>query len=317
MQELTKKIQETAAKLLIDGKVDMLIGFEKGTLPLRSTPCFVRDPAEAKKLIWNTSCENNLANYLRKRSEKVGVIAKGCDVRSIVGLLKENQIEREKLLIIGIPCRGIIDRRKVEAFLNGEELIEAIEDKETVILKGLSGERSIAVAELLHDSCSACRYGTPVLYDILLGEPVPEKSEDTFEDVLAHKSKSTDERSAYFAAEVSKCIRCYACRNACPMCYCEECFVDCSTPQWIGKGIDPSDILIFHAVRAFHLAGRCVDCGACDRACPMGVNVRKLSRKVAKDVKELFGYEAGVKLEEPPPLCTFKADDPQTFLVRE
>ena len=74
--------------------------------------------------------------------------------------------------------------------------------------------------------------------------------------------------------------------------------MDSTRPQWIGKTTDPSDTLIFHLTRALHLAGRCIECGACERACPMGVDIRKLNRKLAGDVKELFGYEAGISLEE-------------------
>jgi len=101
------------------------------------------------------------------------------------------------------------------------------------------------------------------------------------------------------------------------MCYCPECFVDCSTPVWIEKAPDTADNMLFQSVRVLHLAGRCVDCGACDRACPMGINLRGITRKMVKEVKELFGYEAGVNMEDKPALNEFTADDPQPFLVKE
>ena len=150
---------------------------------------------------------------------------------------------------------------------------------------------------------------------MLAGDPVPELSADLYRDVEAFEGSSPEERWGYFSKEFARCIRCYACRNACPLCYCEECFVDSSNPLWIGKTTNESDTAIFHLMRAFHVAGRCTECGACERACPVGVDIRKFNRKLARDVKERFGYESGVSLEQVTPLATFKPDDPEEFMV--
>lgn len=317
MQKLTSAIQEAAKKLLEDKKVDLVVGFAKGSLPLRNTPCFVRRPEDVTKLEWGAGCENNLANYLRKREGRVAVVAKGCDVRSIIELIKENQIRREDLVIIGVPCSGMISRQKVEKLLGGEELTEAGIDGGTVSLKGKSVSKSVPLAELLHDSCRDCTHGNPVIHDILAGDAVPAKDDDRFQEVADFEAIPAEKRRAELAREFSKCIRCYACRQACPMCYCEECFVDCSTPIWINKANDPIDNLMFQAVRVLHSAGRCSDCGACERACPMDLKLRRLTRKMIKDVKDLFGYEAGANLDDVPALANFAADDPQPFLVKE
>ncbi|OAT80286.1 Coenzyme F420 hydrogenase/dehydrogenase, beta subunit C-terminal domain [Desulfotomaculum copahuensis] len=317
MPELAGAIQEAARKLLEEKKVDVVIGFAPGTLPLRSTPCFVHRPEDAAGLTWNRSCENNLANYLRKRTDKVAVVAKGCDSRSIIELIKENQINRENLVIIGVPCAGMIDRKKVDRRLAGKELLAAEESGDSIVLKGDGFTETIPVNELLHDSCLSCRHPNPALYDLLVGELLPEKGGDDFADVAAFEAKAPAERRAILTEEFSRCIRCYACRQACPMCYCEECFVDCSTPQWIGKSSDARDNMLFQAVRVLHSAGRCADCGACERACPMGLSLRNLTRKMVKDVQELFGYEAGANLEDKPALADFKAEDPQPFLIEE
>ena len=315
MLDTSVMIRDTAKKLLDREKVDLIIGFERGTLPLRSTPCFVRTSEEAEKLIWDASCENNLARYLRGRKEKVGIVAKGCDTRSIISLIKEKQVAREQVFIIGVPCHGMIDRRKIEAKLDGKEILETDEVTEGVILKGSDFTEIVDKAELLHNSCNACSYRNPIIYDVLIGDKIEEKRGiDEYGEVKEFEAQSADMRWQSFTNEISKCIRCYACRNACPLCYCQECFVDSSQPQWIGKTTNLSDTSIFHIVRALHTAGRCVDCGACDRACPMGIDIRKLTKKIEKDVKELFHYQAGVNVEDVPPLATFGLDDPQQFI---
>lgn len=330
--DVERLLRETVRSLLKEGEVGLVIGYEQGTLPLRTTPCFIRSPGEAERLVWNPCCENNLSTYLRNRGERVAVVAKGCDVRSIVGLIVERQVVRENIVIIGIPCQGIIDRHKVESRL-GEagadrgqsegspiEILEATFGDGDIILTGerANGSRfqeRIRQQDVLHQACLTCEHRTPSLYDVLIGDAVPAvEINDPFAEVRALEAQSSDERWAYFSQEFSKCIRCYACREACPLCYCQECFIDQTQPRWFDKTDDPSDTLIFHIVRALHVAGRCVDCGACSRACPMGIDLRALTRKMIKDVREWYGYQAGIDLEAIPPLATFRPDDPQEFI---
>jgi formate dehydrogenase subunit beta len=315
MQDASNKIREVAQKLLRQKEVDFVIGFEQGTLPLRSTPCFIRNEEETERLIWDSFCENNLAKYLVKRPEKVAIISKGCDARAIVELIKEKQIQREQVVIIGIPCQGMFDRRKIEAELEGKEILEAQEQNDRLILMGDGFTKGLNRNEYLYPSCQACTHRNPTIYDILIREMVAEKARDQYIDIAEFEAKSPEERWEYISNEVSKCIRCYACRNACPLCYCKECFVDKTRPQWIGKTTNISDTLLFHIMRAFHLVGRCVACGACERACPMGIDIRKLNRKLTADVKELFDYEAGTSLDQVCPLATFRADDSEEFML--
>ncbi len=316
MQNIEKRMKEIAKELLDENKVDLIIGYEKGTLPLRARPAFIREVADVERLVWNFSCENNLSNYLETVNEKVGIVAKGCDARSIVGYIKEKQIERDNIFIIGIPCSGMIDRKKVEEFLNGEELLEDIESDDQIVLRGEGFEEKIEMDKLLHHSCKICKHRNPVIYDVLIGEEIQEQEIDEYSDVKEFASKSDDERWAYFNDEASKCIRCYACRNVCPACYCPVCFVDQSFPNWLSKTPHPSDTLIFHIVRTLHTAGRCVDCGACSRVCPMNIDMRRLAKNVEKDIKEFYGYEVGMEVEELPPLATFDPDDPQEFIKK-
>jgi ferredoxin len=313
--DLAPAIRDAARRLLTDGLVDVVIGFEAGTLPLRSSPCFVRDAAEVKRLVWNMSCENNLAKYLPRRGERVGVIAKGCDTRSIVGLLKEGQIKRERLHIIGVPCRGVVDRRRIESELAGREAIDVLEEEGEVLLRGDGFEIALEKERYLHASCRACRSRNPVIYDTLIGDLVAEDvAADEYAAVREFEAKPAGERWRFFAAQASRCIRCYACRNVCPLCYCAECFVDSTQPRWLSPSTDATDALVFQIMRVMHTAGRCVDCGACERACPVGLDLRLLTKKVEKDVEELFHYKAGLDVREPMPLSTFSPDDPGDFI---
>lgn len=308
-------MRQAARRLLEENTVNLVIGYAWGTLPLRTAPFFARTPAEADRLVYNSLCENNLVKYLLRYSkEKLGLVVKGCDARSLVVLLRENQVQRDRVHIIGVPCTGVIDRRKVMELVDGQEVTGAEVTVEGIVVRGEGFEKDIKTDEVLCVSCRGCKYGTPVLYDTLVGEEVRAR-EENFGDIRAFEALPPSEREAYFAQEMAKCIRCYACRNVCPLCYCTECFVDSSRPQWLSRRPATADNFFFHLGRAYHLAGRCVDCGACARACPVGVDLMKLNRKLIKDAKDLFGYEAGLDPGQPSLLSTFDPNDPERFIL--
>jgi ferredoxin len=314
MSGYTEKIRESAKKLLADGTVDSVIGFREGSIPLISEPCLVKKPEDVDQLVWNSFCGVNLANYLTKRTDKIAVVAKGCDSRNIVTHIIENQIKREQLVILGAPCTGMADRRKIAAAAGGE-ILSATEQGETITVKGKDFEKSFAKADVLQDNCAICIHRNPVISDQMLGDPVPEQTGvDRYEDVNKVEAMDPESRWQYFEDLISGCIRCYACRNACPLCYCPTCFVDEAQPQWVGKTADPTDTRTFHFLRAFHCAGRCTDCGACERACPVGIKVRQFTKKLEKDCLELYGWEAGMDQKARPPLDVYKLSDPEEFI---
>jgi ferredoxin len=277
-------------------------------------PCFVKTVEDVDNLVWDSNCGINLANYLTNRKEKIGIVAKGCDSRNIVTHIIENKIKRDQVVIIGVPCKGMIDRYNIEAMAEGE-IKEVIETGDTIQIKSDGFEKTLDKKEVLQQNCAICIHRNPVIYDELVADEVKEQTDvDRYEDVRHIEALSPDEKWDFFEDLLSTCIRCYACRNACPLCYCPTCFVDESRPQWVGKSQDPTDIRTFHFLRAYHCAGRCTDCGACERACPMGIKVRLLTKKLEKDCLELFDWEAGMTLDKRPPLDTYRPNDPDDFI---
>ena len=314
MTQYTDKIKEIASRVLTEGKVEMVIGFRKGSVPMMNQPHVVTSTESVEELIWDSNCGLNLANYITDKKETIGIIAKGCDSRNIVNHIIENKIKREQLYIIGVPCTGMIDHHKINAMFDGE-VITVEENGDKISISGNGFEKTVDKQDLLAENCAVCTHRNPVVYDELVADLVEEQTDvDQYASVAKIEAMSADEKWDYFEDLLSPCIRCYACRNACPLCYCPTCFVDESKPQWVGKSQDPTDVRTFHLLRAYHCAGRCTDCGACERVCPMGIKIREFTKKLNKDCLELYGWEAGLSLDERPPLDTFKTDDPDEFI---
>ncbi len=296
MQNLTSKMQETAKHLLQSGEVTAVIGWEKGTFWYQSTPVMITDANDVEKLVWDEFCQPNLSKYLldyKYNDGKIAIFVKGCDSRAFNRLLQDNQIKREKAYLIGLPCEGMKDHKKA-----------ALMDE--------SAQSEVPLAKV----CGSCRYPNAVVFDEFLGErTTPKATENDFSDVLALEEMTNDERYQFWQKEHTKCIRCYACRNACPACNCRNCIFTDSKSGWISKDVNASENQFYAITRATHVAGRCVECGQCEMVCPSDIPIMLMNKKYMKDINELFGaYDAGVDLEAPAPLGSYKLDDPEEFM---
>ena len=202
----------------------------------------------------------------------------------------------------------------IQAAVDEEEILEIEEGRENFKVIGNGLEKNLKKEDFLQDNCLTCTHPNPVIYDEILGDTVKERSDKpSYEDLEKVENMPIERRRFHIQKLIQRCIRCYACRNVCPLCYCPTCFVDERIP-WFGKSIDPTDTLTFHILRAFHCAGRCTDCGACERVCPMAIPVRIFTKKLNKEAFNIFSWEAGLSLDQKPLLTAYKKDDYDDFL---
>ena len=317
MSSVEEKLREIAADLLSSKKVDLLLGYEAGSAGIGVRPAFIRDASDADRLVYNPFCGHNLSVFLnRHKGQKVAIVLKPCDTRSVVGLIQERQIDRDSLTILALPCEGVLDISRIEKIIPPDTIRSLVIENDQLVVETDQGKKSLPLGDLLSAGCAICKITEPVISDQILGQSQRRPAEsDEFADVQALAAKDPRERWDDFCREMSKCITCFACRNACPACYCTTCFIDASGPKWLGKTDHLSDVQVFHITRMIHMAGRCTGCGACLRACPMGVNLQKYTGKIRSDARELFNFEAGDDPEAKPPLSTYSESDPNDFFM--
>ena len=313
MQDVEKLLIERAEALLSEGKVQRVVGWKKGLFDEDVTPYVFSSAEEMKKdFVFNKYCAANLSKYLVKITKEIEiaksttrmnntmakqrdpnaedkpipqqvvlVFLKPADTYSFTQLLKENRITRGDVYAIGVPCQDTLD---------GGALCESCKGKK-------------------HVSC-----------DELIGvdaEAEVQPNTERMQKVAELEAMTPDERYNFWRNEFSRCIRCNACRNVCPACTCEKCVFDNNNLYTTQKVAETSfEESLFHIIRAWHVAGRCTDCGECSRVCPQQIPLYLLNRKFIKDINEIYGdYQAGADMESKPAMLTFTTDDAEPSIV--
>jgi len=293
---VTDALRSEARRILTDGIVSAVVGYTSSRRKGSTQPIVITSPDDATRLLFTKAAVNNLAVYLTKakkeipKSGRIGIVVKGCDLKALVGLMGESQLTRENLYLIGVPCAGVLG----SVIQPDVELTE-----ESIAPKCLECDAH------LPQGCDFVPQGVPASLDM----------EKKYAAEIARLEGLTPaERWSFWKEQFSKCIKCYACRQVCPFCFCEQCLCDRNRPQMVESTPRPAGNFAWHVIRAMHLAGRCAGCAECERVCPMDIPLNLLNRKMAKELKELYDYEAGFEVNDKGPLATFTDKDDQSFI---
>jgi ferredoxin len=317
MQKITREqLIEKAAALLEAGTVTAVLGWKKGEFDYDVTPAVFKTADELNKsFVWNDFCGANFSKYLvakaAKEEGKLLVFLKPCDTYSFNQLLTEHRFDREKVYAVGIPCEGMADIAKIKEIC-GEGISSIVCGEKIAVTTIYDDEPTLIDAkDVLAERCVNCKSKKHVAYDELMGEEGEVIDSARFDEVAKIEAMTPDERFAFWQNELSRCIRCNACRDACPACTCEKCVFDNPASGVENKAPANSfEEKMFHIIRAFHVAGRCTDCGECSRVCPQNIPLHLLNRKFIKDMNEFYGeYQAGAEVGTRAPLVNYTTDD--------
>ncbi|MBI5888869.1 MAG: 4Fe-4S dicluster domain-containing protein [Deltaproteobacteria bacterium] len=292
-------LRKKAKELLESGEVKVVIGYGWNRAKTRATPVFITKPEEADRLVFNPLCVNNLSVYLTRKFKDIAalgrpaIVAKGCDIRNIVVLITEAQLKRENVYIIGMTCSGVVYRQEL-----------------------WKGELK---PEIMPTKCGNCDVRNPHAADAVIGAkstfvPPDAPAGMVFNKIKEIDSKTQSERWGFWIKEFSRCVKCYACRQVCSLCYCERCITEKNMPQWIETSAHPRGNLSWNLTRAMHLVGRCTFCGECERACPVNIPLNLLNQKMIMVVKDSFDFKSGYDEKTHPPMIVFSPDDKEEFI---
>jgi formate dehydrogenase (coenzyme F420) beta subunit len=283
IKQIEENLKREAKRLLESGDVSVVLAYTRGYDANHPVPYAAGKVEDVGNLIFNEYCVHNLARYLTKYPPRtrIAVAVKAADSRAVVQLIQEEKLRREDLVLLGIPVTEMKDPKTGEII----------------------------------DQKTTCNLASPVLSDVLLGEEIRgDKSDSPYEVLAEYEAMDQEARLAFWKKEFAKCIRCFACRKACPMCYCDPCFMDATRPRWSDKSPTADGHLMYHLTRFYHLAGRCVDCGECSRACPVNIPLHLFHKYVAKECEALFHQAAGMNVTDKPVMVNYGNQDSDEML---
>jgi ferredoxin len=306
------RLKEKTGEILED--LELLVGYSHSGLPMKINPAFIKDKSDIDGLIFNKFCINNLATYAYSLAKevkgKIGIVLKPCDTRSVIQLLSEELFDRDKIKLIVVGCSGTLDYKKIQKQLNGQKIIFSKAEGDDLKIKTIDKEYKLKIKDFYSDKCYWCDiYDNPPLYDEFIEneQKLDVDPGKKYADLESLESHDLEKISQYWDEQFEHCIRCYACRNVCPLEICKErCITHLEVPHWQSQRINSNEGRFFQLIRVLHLAGRCTECGECERVCPKNIPLAKLMKKSAQITERLFEYKAGEDFKRRPPFLTFK-----------
>ena len=313
MKDVEMKMLQRAKELLESGDVARVVGWKKGDFCFDPSPATFETVEQLQDFVYDWFCGANLSKYLIQASKKEGktaVFLKPCDTYSFNQLVKEHRINRENVYVIAVECLAKLDIEKIKA--KGVTGVTGVEvDGKEVKVTSAYGTETLYKPDVVLTKCATCQKTHQVKDEEIILHERPERDVNRFEEVEKLEAMTEDERFAYWKDQLSKCIRCNACRNVCPACSCLKCVFDNPASGIAAKANDSEfEEKLFHVIRAFHVAGRCTDCGECSRVCPQNIPLHLLNRKFIKDIDGMYGeYQAGETSEGKTPLTSYTEAD--------
>jgi ferredoxin len=159
------------------------------------------------------------------------------------------------------------------------------------------------------DQAKACLCSRPFPQKLDAGAAVEGVDPLADERVKAYLEGDAGKRMEMWAAQLKRCIKCYGCRNSCPICVCVPCKLE--DDVWVERGVIPAEMISFQIIRAFHLSDTCVACGACQEACPVGIPLMTLQLSMREALKKDYNYEAGLDANRKSPVLFDFAKEPR------
>lgn len=288
-------IQEVARGMLASGLVDRVLTFAKGLDEKDLLPVFIDKADDVGNMALNAYVPYSLSRFARDYGEgKLAVIGRTCDIRALLELRKRNGLNGADLLTVGIVCSETPDRPNClrceyrVPFMADLSCVLA-EDGTLVEATGDKGAEVLDVGSFEELSPPNQAFDAEAARQVALAEQAA---------AFELQQASPAERLAYWFGQFDKCIKCFGCRNSCPLCYCKDCVLEADRGLVPGGEIAPPRL--FHLTRLAHVADSCLNCGQCEAACPMGIPIAKLYHMLNKELSAVFGFTPGINADLPP-----------------